>query len=211
MKKTLKDIAAFVGGELCGDPDAVITGVAGLKEAREGEIAFLANRRYASLLESTHASAVLVPLSVVSGKTPVIRVPDPSLAFARIAELLHPVTIRHPKGIHKTAVIAKSAKIGRGAAIGAHAVIEDGAVIGERTIIYAGCFIGHETRVGDDCIFYANVSVRERVTIGNRVFIQSGSVIGSEGFGYTKVGDAWKLIPQTGTVEIGDDVEIGAN
>lgn len=211
MGKTLKDIAALVGGELFGDPETIVTGVAGLKEAKEGDISFLANRRYASLLESTRAGAVFVPLSMTPGKKPAIRVSDPSLAFARVAEAFHPVVIRHPKGIHKTAVIAGTARIGKSVSVGPYVVIEEGAVIGDRTIIYAGSFIGHDTRIGADCIFYANVSVRERVTIGNRVFIQSGSVIGSEGFGYVKVDGVYKLIPQTGTVVIEDDVEIGAN
>jgi len=211
MGRTLKEIAALVGGEISGDPETIVTGVAGLKEAGEGDISFLANRRYAPLLETTRACAVIVPLSVEAGRKPVIRVSDPSLAFARVAEMFHPVVIRHPKGIHKTAVVARTAKIGKGVALGPYVVVEDGAVIGDRTVIYAGSFIGHDTRIGADCIFYANVSVRERVRIGNKVVIQSGSVIGSEGFGYTRVDGAYKLIPQTGTVVIEDEVEIGAN
>ncbi|MFA5038198.1 MAG: UDP-3-O-(3-hydroxymyristoyl)glucosamine N-acyltransferase [Candidatus Omnitrophota bacterium] len=211
MGRTLKEIAVLVGGEIQGDPALLITGVAGLKEAGPGDISFLSNSRYTALLKTTGAGAVIVPRDIASCEKPVIRVDDPSLAFAKAARVLLNAQVRHPKGIHKTAVIAESAKIGRDVAIGAYAVIEEGASIGDRTVIYAGCFIGHDTTVGEDCIFYAHVSVRERVTIGNRVFIQSGSVIGSEGFGYAKVDGAYQLIPQAGSVLIEDDVEIGAN
>lgn len=211
MARTLKEIAALVGGELEGDSSVSITGVAGLKEASPGDISFLSNARYAALLKTSSASAVLVPRDLPSCGKPVIRVEDPSLAFAKIASLILQAEVHHPKGIHKTAVIDPTAKIGKKVAIGPYAVIEANVSIGDRTIIYAGCFVGHDTQIGEDCLFYANVSIRERVTIGNRVFIQSGSVIGSEGFGYAKVDGAYKLIPQAGSVLIEDDVELGAN
>lgn len=211
MGKTLNEIAELVGGELKGDPSVVIKGVAGLKEAGPGDISFLSNNRYLPLLHSTGAEAVLVQRQVKSCRKPHILVDDPSLAFAKVASALIDATIRHPKGIHRTAVVAPTARIGKDVALGPHVVVEEGASIGDRSIIYAGCFIGHDTKIGEDCLFYSNVSLRERVSIGDRVFIQSGSVIGSEGFGYVKVNGAYRLIPQTGTVVIGDDVEIGAN
>ena len=211
MKKTLKEIARIVNGELVGDPAVSISGVSGIKDAKKGDITFLANRRYAPLMEETQASAILIPLDVASSSKPIIRTKDPSLAFAQIASLWHPVDTRHPRGIHKTAVVAKSAKIGRGVALGTYVVVEDHVKIGANTVIYAGCFIGHDTVIGKDCIFYPHVSLRERVTVGNRVFIQSGSVVGSEGFGYVQVDGKYQLIPQIGTVVIEDDVEIGAN
>ena len=211
MEKTLKEIAQFVRGQIVGDPGVLISGVSGIKEAKKGDITFLANRRYMPLLEETQASAVITPLDVETASKPIVRTQDPSLAFAQVVGLLNPVSVRHPKGIHKTAVVAKSAKIGRDVAIGPYTVVEDNAEIGDRTVIYAHCFIGHETKIGSDCLFYANVSVRERILIGNRVFVQSGTVIGSEGFGYISVEGVHHLIPQIGTVVIEDDVEIGAN
>ncbi len=211
MKKTLREIAALVKGELCGDPDIVIKGARGIREAAEGDVTFLSNRRYACLLKETKASVVLVPRDVAGAPRPVIRVKDPSLAFAQVVGLFAPAEIRHPKGIHKSAVIAKTARLARGVAVGACAVIEDGASVGERTVIYGGCHIGHDARIGKDCLIYPNVAVRERVTIGDRVFIQSGTVIGSEGFGYVQGDGDYKLIPQVGTVVVEDDVEIGAN
>jgi len=211
MKKTLREIAALVKGEVCGDPDIVIKGARGIREAREGDVTFLANRRYAPLLGETQASAVLVPRDVAAAGRPLVRVQDPSLAFAQVVSLFTPADVRHPKGIHKSAVISKTAKLGKGVAVGACAVIEDGVVVGGKTAIYAGCYVGHDARIGKDCLIYPNVSIRERVKIGDRVFIQSGTVIGSEGFGYVQVDGVHKLIPQVGTVVIEDDVEIGAN
>jgi len=211
MEKTLREIARIVGGEIVGDPEVVICGVSGIKEAKKGDITFLANRRYMPLIDSTQASAIIAPLDVGPASKPLIKTADPSAAFAMVVAQMCPARISHPKGIHKTAVIAKSAKIGRDVAIGPYVVIEDNVKIADNTIIYAGCYIGHDVEIGANCLFYANVSIRERITIGSRVSIQSGSVIGSEGFGYTNVDGVYKLIPQIGTVLIEDDVEIGAN
>ncbi len=211
MTKTLKEIARLIGGEVVGDPEIVISGVSGIKEAKKGDITFLANRRYMPLIEETQASAIIAPLDIEVASKPIIRTKDPSLAFAQVVSLLHPVWVRHPQGIHATAVIAKSAKLGRGVVLGPHVVIEDEAQIGDNTVIYAGCYIGHNVTIGRECLIYPNVSIRERVSIGDRVYIQSGTVIGSEGFGYTNVEGKLTLIPQVGTVVIEDDVEIGAN
>lgn len=211
MQKTLRELARIVKGEIVGDPDTVITGVSGIKEARKGDITFLANRRYMPLLETTQASAVITPLDIDSAPQPIIKTQDPSFAFAQVVADMFPVQVRHPRGIHKTAVIAKSVKIGKNVAVGPYVVIEDKAEIGDNTIIYAGCFIGHDVKIGRDCLFYANVAIRERVVIGNRVSVQSGTAIGSEGFGYTNIDGEYRLIPQVGTVVIEDDVEIGAN
>ena len=211
MKKKLWEIAKIVDGEIVGDPDVVITGVSGIREAKKGDITFVANRRYVSLIDETQASAILVSLDITKASKPLLRTKDPSLAFAKVVSQLYPLQIRHPKGIHKTAVIAKTAKVGRGVVLGPYVVISEGVQIGDRTIIYGGCFVGPDTKIGCDCLFWPHVSIRERVSIGNRVFVQSGTVIGSEGFGYVNVDGEHQLIPQIGTVVIEDDVEIGAN
>jgi UDP-3-O-[3-hydroxymyristoyl] glucosamine N-acyltransferase len=211
MATTLGEIARFLGAPCDGDPATPIIGVNGLKEAHPGELAFLAHPRYHSFLETSRASAVLVTPEEAPTSKLVLRVKDPSLAFARIIENFFAVKIIHPEGIHPRAVVASSARLGTGVAVGACAVIDEDVVIGDRSIVYPGCFIGRGTAIGADCVFYPNVSVRERVSIGNRVFIQSGTVIGSEGFGYIQIDGAWRLIPQMGTVVIEDDVEIGAN
>ncbi len=211
MQKTLGELAEIVGGIIVGDPSVVISGVGSIKEAKKGDITFVANPRYVALIDETSASAIITSMSIESASKPIIRTKDASLAFAQVVSVFHPVEIRHPKGIHPAAIISKTAKIGKNAGIGPYVVIEDGAQVGDNTVIYAGCYIGKDSRIGSNCVIWANVSIRERVEIGNRVFIQSGAVIGSEGFGYAFVDGEYKLIPQVGTVLIEDDVEIGAN
>jgi len=211
VKKTLEEIARIIDGEVVGDPDVIITGVSGIKEAEEGDITFLANPKYAPLLEKTHASAVITSRDITSSLKPLIRTDNPSLAFTKIVSFVLPVEIRHPKGIHPSAVIGKDVRLGKGVSIGPTAVIADNASIGDNSIIYSGSYIGHDSVIGSDAIIYPNVSIRERITIGNRVIIHSGTVIGSDGFGFVTVEDKHHKIPQIGTVEIGDDVEIGAN
>ncbi|MFC1674819.1 UDP-3-O-(3-hydroxymyristoyl)glucosamine N-acyltransferase [Candidatus Omnitrophota bacterium] len=209
--KTLKEIAQFIGGELIGDPSVQITGISGIKEAGEGDITFLANEKYLPLLEKTHASAVITSRELDKASRPIIRTDNPSLAFARIVSFVMPEDVVMSKGVHPSAVIGIDVSIGKGAAVGAHAVIEDGVRIGDKTVIYAGCFLGHHTIVGNNTLIYPNVSIRERITIGDRVIIHSGTVIGSDGFGFVKVDGKYHKIPQTGTVDIQDDVEIGSN
>jgi len=211
MQKTLKEIARLVEGEVIGDEGVIVTGVSGIKEARPGDITFLANPKYLPLAQKTHASAIVVGSDAGKLSKPVIRTDNPSLAFVKIVSAFSPADAHHPKGVHPSAVIAKNATLGKNVAIAAYVVVEDNAVIGDNTIIYSGSFIGNNARIGSDVLLHANVSVRERVTIGNRVIIHCGAVIGSDGFGYVSVDGKHQKIPQTGIVEVGDDVEIGAN
>ncbi|MCX5710190.1 MAG: UDP-3-O-(3-hydroxymyristoyl)glucosamine N-acyltransferase [Candidatus Omnitrophica bacterium] len=211
MRKTLKEIARIAGGEVAGDANTVITGVSGIREARPGDITFLSNPKYAPLLDTTLASAIIVSRDIKNLSKPVIRTDNPSLAFAKVIASFIPEDVTRPKGIHKTALISKKAKIGKGAAVGPYSVIEEGASVGEDSVIYSGCFIGHGAKIGKGALIYPNVTVRERVIIGERVIIHSGTVLGSDGFGFLNVDGAHKKIPQVGTVEICDDVEIGAN
>lgn len=211
MRKTLKEIAELIKGEVVGNDSIVITGVSGIKEAQEGDITFVANPKYFPLIEKTHASAIITSRDVQTAALPIIRTQNPSLAFAKIVSLVVPDEIKHPKGIHPTAILGKNVFIGRDVAIGPYVVIEDNVSISDNSVIYSGCFIGHHTKIGNNALIYANVSIRERISIGNRVIIHSGTVIGSDGFGFATIEDLHHKIPQIGTVEIGDDVEIGAN
>jgi UDP-3-O-[3-hydroxymyristoyl] glucosamine N-acyltransferase len=211
MRKTLKEIAELIDGEIVGDARIVITGVAGIKEAHEGDITFLANPKYFPLIDKTSASAVITSRDIKSVPKPIIRTDNPSLAFAKVISSFAPAEIAHPKGIHPTAILGKNVTLGKNAAVGAYTVIEDEVSIGNNTIIYAGCFIGHHTKIGSDTLIYPRVCIRERITIGNRVIIHNGAVVGSDGFGFVAIDGLHHKIPQTGTVEVGDDVEIGAN
>jgi UDP-3-O-[3-hydroxymyristoyl] glucosamine N-acyltransferase len=211
MRYKLGEIAHLVDGELIGDPEEVITGISGIKEAKEGDITFLANSKYSCLMHSTKASAVIAARDVGDFKKPIIKTDNPSVAFTKVVGLVAPNDIKHPQGIHPTAVISSKAVLGDGASIGAYTVIEDGVTIAKNTIIYSGCYVGRNTKIGADCLIYPHVAIRERVEICDRVIIHSGAVIGSDGFGFAMVKGVQKKIPQIGSVTIEDDVEIGAN
>lgn len=212
MAKKLKEIAKFVGGELVGDGEVSIKGISGINEAREGDISFILGAKYEALADSTQASAVIIP-SCFRGKfnKPAIKVDNPSTAFSRIIEFITPGRIPRPLGIHNNSTISPGAKVGADVGIGPYVVIEDGASIGNGTLIYPSCYIGKNSKIGRNCIIYPNVTVREEIIVGDRVIIHSGTVIGSDGFGYDtqKDGTHYK-IPQLGVVVIEDDVELGA-
>lgn len=210
MQKTLKEIAEFIGGEIVGDENVVIKGVAGIEEARTGDITFIANPKYLSFMDKTAASAIITSKEIKSAPRPIIRTENPSLAFVKTVSFLIPCEIIHPRGIHPSAILGKNVSLGRDVAIGPYTVIEDNVSIGDRTVIYAGTFVGYQTKIGNDAIIYPQVSIRERISIGNRVIIHSGTAIGSDGFGFVKVEGVHHKIPQVGTVVVEDDVEIGA-
>lgn len=209
----LADIAARIGGRIEGDGCIDIDGMAGLAEAKAGDISFLANPKYSRLLGSTRASAVVVKddCQVSATGCALVRVKDPDGAFALIAEILGPEPAGFPEGINPLAFVHADAEVGQGASIGPFCVVESGARIGKGTVLVAGCYVGRGSVIGCNCLLYAHVSVRERVTIGDRAIIHNGAVIGSDGFGYARDASGWRKIRQIGTVEIGDDVEVGAN
>lgn len=208
---TLQDLADLVQGDVQGDPQTVITGVRGLKEACEGDISFLANSKYFAQLQSTRATAVVISKEEQDAPIPMIRVQNPNYAFARIAEHILNKPIRIRRGVHPTAILGENVKLGANVTVHAYAVICDNVVIGDNTIIHPFCYIGHYTQLGRDCEIYPHVTVRERCVLGNRVMVHSGTVIGCDGFGYSTVKGVHHKIPQIGIVDIGDDVEIGAN
>jgi UDP-3-O-[3-hydroxymyristoyl] glucosamine N-acyltransferase len=211
MAKTLKEIAELIGGEIVGEANTVITGVAGIQDASEGDITFLANSKYLSFLEKTKASAVITSRDTVSGAKPLIKTDNPSLAFTQVVTFILPKQKEHFQGIHKSAVISKSAKLGKNLAIGPFVVIEEGCCLGDNTVIYPNCYLGRDSSVGRDSLIYSNVSIRENCSLGDRVIVHCGTVIGSDGFGFVAVDGIHHKIPQVGNVVIEDDVEIGAN
>lgn len=211
MKRTLREIAALIDGEIVGNEDTVVTGVCGIKEAQKGDLTFVANSRYLSLMNHTKASAIITSKDVERAPKPIIRTENPSIAFAKMVSLMAPNEVKRPKGIHPTAVIGEKVRLGRNVAIQPYVVIEDNVEIKDNTILYTGVYIGHHTKIGRDCSIYPYVIIRERVVIQNRVIIHGGTVIGSDGFGFSTVKGVHQRIPQIGNVIIEDDVEIGAN
>lgn len=207
----LEEIAALVGGELVGDPKVVITGVAGIKEAKSGDITFVSNPKYLPLLEETQAGAVITSKEVSSKKKPLVRTSNPSQAFTQIISAFMPAEISARSGIHAAALVHSSARIGKGSYVGPYSVIEENVVIGEGSVIESQVFVGRDSTIGKATHLYPNVTIREKTEIGDRVIIHSGAVIGSDGFGYETVNGAHFKIPQIGSVLIEEDVEIGAN
>lgn len=209
----LHELARLVGASLVEDAlDCDITGVASLQEARLGDLTFFGNPRYLAQLRASRASAVIVPLEYREEIAPVLlRVDNPSAAFATAVAAFAPSEIIREPGIHPSAVVSPDARIGEGVSIGPLVIIESGAVIGQGCVIEAGCHIGQGVHLGKQCHLYPKVIIRERCLLGERVILQPGVVIGSCGFGYELRDGRHCKIPQTGIVEIGDDVEIGAN
>ena len=205
----VSEIAGHLEAEWEGEGDREITGVAPLDSGRDSDLAFAAGRKAVAFAESSRAGCLLVTADFPSGRT-LIRVPDPRAACARAIGLLYP-TLDVVPGIHASAVIAEDARVAEDASVGPHASIGSGAEIGHRTRIGAGCSIGPGARIGDDCVLYANVTIYGPVSIGNRVVLHSGCVLGADGFGFVLTGGRYEKFPQIGRVEIGDDVEIGAN
>ena len=190
----------------------MITGVAGIKEAQEGDITFLSNDKYLPFLSETKASAVVTSPQVNVSKKALIRTANPSMAFTKIVSHFMPAeTNDAPAGVHATAVLGENVQVGERVSIGAHAVIEGSVRLGADSVIGSGVYLGRGTILGRQCRIYPNVTVREKVEIGDRVIIHSGSVIGSDGFGFETIDGRHLKIPQAGSVTIGDDVEIGAN
>ncbi|MBI5361406.1 MAG: UDP-3-O-(3-hydroxymyristoyl)glucosamine N-acyltransferase [Planctomycetes bacterium] len=209
----LAEIAKLIGGALAGDGNAAITGVSGLEDAREGDISFLSNPKYARLLSKTGASAVIVPenFSATNLKINFIKVKNPDLAFLKTVELMAKPPVDMPRNVHPSAVIGKNVSIGKNTAVMPFCVIQDNARIGDNAVIYPNVYIGHSSSIGNNTVVYPMVSIRENVSIGNNCIIHSGAVIGSDGFGYITVNGTHHKIPQNGGVIIEDNVEIGAN
>ena len=212
MKKSLKQIAELIGGEVVGDEDTQISNVNGIREAQEGDITFLANSLYGPLLNTTKASAIITSKEITSARKPIIRTDDPSLALTKVIDIFsNKAEAAIPPGVNKYAVIGKGVKMGQDAAIAAFVVIEDGSEIGDGSVIYPHVYVGSNTKIGANAKIYPNVTIRENASIGQGVIIHANSVIGSDGFGYVQVKGAHQKIPQTGIVVIEDDVEIGSN
>lgn len=211
MKISLRELAELVGGELVGDGDVEITGVAGIKEARKGDVTFLANPKYQAWLETTEASAVILEAHNGSINKPVIRNDNPYYAFLKAVKMFYGNSTNAEHGIHPTAVVGEGVTLGDGVSLGPYVVVGHHASIGNGTVVMAGAYIGNESKLGADVLIYPNVTVREKNVLGDRVIVHSGTVIGSDGFGYAKDGDKYHKIPHVGNVVIEDDVEIGAN
>lgn len=210
ITKTVSEVAAHVDGRAFGDSNVPIQRVASLDAAGDGDIAYVEDEKFFAAASASKASCVIVPEGADVKALCRIEVKKPKLAFALIAEVLHPPKKREPE-IHRTAVIAANAKIGNDVFIDAFVCVGEESIVGNGTQIRAGAKIGDNVRVGDDCVIHPNVFLEDGVTIGDRVILHAGVVIGADGFGYVRDEQSHHKFPQIGTVVIEDDVELGAN
>jgi UDP-3-O-[3-hydroxymyristoyl] glucosamine N-acyltransferase len=205
----VSDIAKHLKAAFEGAGDLDVRAAAPLETAGPSEIAFVGSRKAAALAGESRAGCLLVTRDFPEGRT-VIRVDDPRTSFAGVIGLLYPRPHITP-GKHPTAVIAPDAEIAPSAAIGANAFIGSKVRIGERTIVGPSCSIGSGSHIGADCLLHARVTVYDHVSIGDRAVLHSGCVLGADGFGFVRGPNGYQKFPQIGRVEIGNDVEIGAN
>jgi UDP-3-O-[3-hydroxymyristoyl] glucosamine N-acyltransferase len=210
MKSTAKELAEYIGAKVEGDANHRVVACASAESAREDDVIFVDSEKHVEAAQKSRAACVIAGAGVsFSGKI-VLRTEKPKLAFARAAMLLHPAA-PIAVGIHATAIIASTARLGEGVAVGAYAVIEADAEIGARSQIGPYGFIGRGVKIGEECRLHPRVTLYPGTRIGTRALIHSGVVIGADGFGLVRDTDGYIKFPQIGTVEIGDDVEIGAN
>jgi len=214
MPQTLHTLAEFTASRLIGDGRIEIDKVASIGHAQPGDLVFVDSERNLEDAMNCHASAVIVGefAAEITTRKPLLVNQRPRLAFATAATLLYPAK-KYAPAIHPSAIIDGSATVAPSTSVDAHAVVEANAVIGERCHIAAGCYIGEGVVIGDDCNIYPRVVIYPGTTIGRRVIVHAGAVLGSDGFGFVRDEKFGRYIkfPQVGRLVIGDYVEIGAN
>lgn len=209
-RRTVDELAALVDGRVIGDGSILVDRVNNLEVAADGEIAYVEDEKFFEAASKSRASCLVAPAGAPVDAPCRIEVTNPKLAFALIAEVLHPPKRPEPS-IHPTAVIAENADVALTAFVGPHVSIGESSSVGVGTGIYAGASIGDNVTIGIDCVIYPNVVIYDNVTIGDRVILHAGVVIGADGFGYVRDSLSHHKFPQIGTVVIEDDVELGAN
>jgi UDP-3-O-[3-hydroxymyristoyl] glucosamine N-acyltransferase len=215
MRQTLRELAEAIGAKLSGPFEKVeVSGVASLVSAGAGDLVFIEDAKLLNAALASKAGVVIGPekLALNGIDKPFLLVKSPRLAFARAAAMLAEPG-ESQLGVHPTAIVHKDAKLGLGVGVGPYAVIGRGAAIAARTRLGANVYIGASVTLGAECQIAANVTIYPHTKLGDRVVVHAGAVLGSDGFGFVRDADSGKYekFPQVGTLEIGDDVEIGAN
>lgn len=210
MEKTLGELARLVEGEIQGDPEFKITGVAALEEAQINQISFVIGPKYVQKANLSKAGALLVPPKLRYIEKPLIITENPYLAFAKILTLFVPKS-QSTIGVSNKAHLGTNVELGNEISIEPHVHVGDSSVVGDRVRLQAGVYVGSAVRIGNDTVIYPNATILDGCIIGKRVIIHSGTVVGSDGFGFAQDGSSYFKIPQAGIVQIDDDVEIGAN
>ncbi len=207
----LEELAKLMGARIKGDPGIRICGLGSIEDAQADQLSFVSDKRYLPLVSQCKAAVLIVPPALEHLDRPLLISAQPYLAMARAAQLFwEPPYL--PVGVAATAFIGEGVHLGGGVSVGPLAHVERHCRIGQRTRVYGGAYLGCNVVVGDHCFIYPGVTILDRCSIGNRVIIHSGTVVGSDGFGFAQDENGRHVkIPQTGIVQIDDDVEIGAN
>jgi UDP-3-O-[3-hydroxymyristoyl] glucosamine N-acyltransferase len=206
----LADLAAELGADVVGDGSHEVRGVRPLDTAMAEHLSFLHNPKYVDEAKSSEAGAILVADAEILPGRNLLVCPEPYLALAHALEIFHPIESPQP-GVHPSAVVADDVVLGEGASVGPLVSVAGGVTIGDRSAVGAGCVLGRGVEIGADCILHPRVVVEELCRIGDRCIVHSGTVIGSDGFGFATVDGAHHKVPQVGIVVLEDDVELGAN
>ncbi len=213
MQITVEELARVVGGRVDGPADVVVSGVRGVGDAEQGDVVLAENARFFKKAAASRASCVVAAPGVgeaIAGKS-VIRVDQPSEAFIRVLEHFRPQEQLPRPGVACGAVVGRGVQLGRGVAVGANCFIGEDVTIGDGSVLFPGVYVGAKSAIGREARIHPGVTIYPRCSIGSRVILHAGVVIGADGFGYRPSSEGLAKIPQIGTVEIGDDVEIGAN
>ncbi len=214
MKRTAQQVAEFVHGHVIGDGDIELSGIASIDFAAAGSLIFVEDEKDLQRALASSASAVIAGefAAALPSTKPLVIAKQPRLAFARAAELLT-VEPRQEPGVHPSAILHLSVRLGKDVSIAERTIVGEGVRIGDQTHIAANCVLGAKVSIGKDCRIYPNVTIYPGVQIGDRAIIHSGAVLGSDGFGYVRDRETGRYhkFPQVGSLQIEDDVEIGAN
>ena len=211
---TVSEIARLCDATLEGEGgDRTVVGPATLVDARSDEVSFLGNPRYQAELEHTSACAVLVPedLQTTRSDLALLRCANPSRAFTRVIEAFSPPDDRPAAGVHPTAVIEEGAEVPPDAMVGPNVTVGARAILGAGVVLHANVYVGARSRIGAGTVVHPGAVLYHDTLVGERCILHAGCVLGSDGFGFEPTATGWDKIPQCGTVEVGDDVEIGAN
>ena len=214
MEYTLQQIADQLGARLRGDPDLRIRRIADLRTASPGDISFLAAARYSKHLSETRASAVIVQekqLSACPDSLAALVVKQPYFAYAQVARMFHPCEPVTQHAVDANAFVSEGCRLEQPVQVGAGACLSAGAQVGAGSRIGAACVLEEDVVIGKDCVLHPHVTLCRGVRLGDRVIVHPGVVIGADGFGFAPTSEGWLKIPQTGSVRVEDDVEIGAN
>jgi UDP-3-O-[3-hydroxymyristoyl] glucosamine N-acyltransferase len=207
---SLAELASELGADVVGDGNLEVTGIRALGTAAAEHLSFLHNPKYVEEARSSRAGAILVADPEMLPGRNLLVCPEPYLALAHALEIFHPVE-QPPPGIHPSAVVADDVVLGEGASVGPLVSVATGVSIGTGSVIGAGCVLGRGVEIGAGCILHPRVVVEDACRIGDRCILHSGTVVGSDGYGFATVDGIHHKVPQVGIVVLEDDVELGAN